>query len=152
MGEPSQGVVEIGEAGDHVLEAPVDELAMRFEDVRVELIPQPLRLALQRKNILDRAVVKVEAKPQQPFLARPRATLPGDVALEQVLPLEHRFERQGGLIEVGADIPMRVAEHANDDSADRRAEPPDRGARALDLPASDNPLLPVIAALATARI
>ena len=86
-----------------------------------------LRLALQREDILDRAVVKIEAEPQQPFLTRrDERALPGRVAFEQELALEHGGERRRGLIEVGADVAARIAEHANDDCADRLAKPPHR--------------------------
>ena len=69
--------------------------------------------------------MKVEAEPQQPLLARSdERALVGRVALEQELALEHGGERRRGLVEVGADVAARIAEDANDDRADRLAEPP----------------------------
>ena len=75
----------------------------------------------------------------------------GRVAFEQELALEHGGERRRGLVEVGADVAAWIAEYANDDRAHRLAEPPHGMARTFDLPMSDSPLRPVIAALALAR-
>ena len=58
----AQVAVEVDEPPVHVVELGDRLLPMRLHDERVQLVAQPVHVAGQRENVLDRPVVEVEAQ------------------------------------------------------------------------------------------
>ena len=123
--ELAQVAVELRHAGEHVVEAPCGALAVALEDEGVDLVAQERHLGAEREDVLDGAVVQVEADPHQPLLAgADESLLALRRALEQELALEDRGERRAGRREVGVGASDRL-DHAGDDRSARRAEAAD---------------------------
>ena len=123
--ELAQVAVELRHAGEHVVEAPCGALAVAFEDEGVDLVPQERHLRAEREDVLDGAVVQVEADPHEPLLAgADQSLLALRRALEQELSLEDRGERCAGGRQVGVGASDGL-DHAGDDRSARRPEPAD---------------------------
>ena len=111
--------VELGHPREHVVEASCCALAVTLENERVDLVAQERDLRTEREDVLDRAVVEVEADPHQPLLAGAGEDLLALCrAFEQQLALEDRGERRAGRrqICVGAADGL---DHARDDRGAR---------------------------------
>ena len=123
MGHLAQLPVELDEPCEEIVEAAANELAVAVEHERVDLVAQLTRLRAEREYVLNGPVVQVEAETREPVLgvARERA-LTSRIVLEQQLALEHGRERQGGFVEVRADIASAVTVEARDDGCSRNPE------------------------------
>ncbi len=101
-GELAEVPVELRDAREHVVEAAGGALAVAVEDEGVHLVAQERDLRAEREDVLDGAVVEVEADPHEALLARADEHLLAlRGALEQELALEDRRERGAGRGEVG---------------------------------------------------
>ena len=124
-GELAEVPVELRDAREHVVEAAGGALAVAVEDERVDLVAQERDLRAEGEDVLDRAVVEVEADPHEALLARADEHLLAlRGALEQELALEDRRERGAGRGEVGVGPADRL-EDAGDDRGDGRPEAAD---------------------------
>ena len=124
-GELAEVPVELRDAREHVVEAAGGALAVALEDEGVDLVAQQRDLRAEGEDVLDGAVVEVEADPHEALLARADEHLLAlRGALEQELALEDRRERGAGRGEVGVG-PADGLEDAGDDRGDGRPEAPD---------------------------
>ena len=108
--------VELGEAGGEVVEAPERLLAVALEDEGIDLLLEEPHVGGEREDVLDGAVVEIEAEAHQPPLggADERA-LALDGVLEELLALDDRAERRGDLRQKRVrDLRIDRAEPAHD--------------------------------------
>ena len=120
--------IELDEPRREVVEAAVRLLAIVVEDERVDLLLQELDVGGEREDVLDRAVVEVEAEAHQPTLGRrDQRPLAARRVVEEVLALDDVAQRGRGLLEVGVRNALLDRADAPDDRGVRLAEAEHRG-------------------------
>ena len=98
----AQLAVELDEPGGEVVEAAVATCSLVvLEDERVDLLLEEPDVGGEREDVLDRAVVEVEAEAHEPALGRrDERALAARRVLEEVLALDHRAQCGSRLGEV----------------------------------------------------
>ena len=115
--------IELDEPRREVVEAPVRLLAVVLEDERIDLLLEQLDVRCERKDVLNRAVVEVEAEAHQTTLrGGDERPLAARGVVEEVLALDDVAQGGGDLEQVRVrDALLRRAD-APDDGGIRLAE------------------------------
>src|SRR5262249_21141526 len=127
--ELTQASIECGEPRFEVVEASGGDSADFPLDVWNDSTPRVANVVRERGEILERAVVQVEAEPQEPLLRRvDEQALARVRSLEQHVALDDGGDGRGGFGEVAVDGGAVVDAPARDDGAPRHAPAVDRHA------------------------
>ena len=121
--------VEFDRSREEVVEPSCRTLPMRVENERVDLLAQVGDVCAEGEDVLDRAVVQIEADTHQPLLAgRDEDVLPLGGALEQQLALEDRGEGRRSDREEGVGTRDGLRDAGDDDGTGRGKAPDERRA------------------------
>src|SRR3990170_821834 len=116
MGDLAKLPVELYESCGEIVESTARLLAILVENERVHLLLQESDVRRERQDVLNRAVVQVEAEPHEAtFGRRDERPLARCGVLEEALALDHRTERGSGPRQVRADdLRLGTAEPSHD--------------------------------------